>query len=77
MKIIRNFLEYDTDKSTKVAIINNSATLYKTDNNNWFSYEDITNDFNALTEKEVVGILEEYGRYDTIKQYLGHLIKDA
>ena len=74
MKIIRNFLEYDTDKSTKVAIINNSATLYKTDNNNWFSYEDITNDFNALTEKEVVEILEVYGRYDTIKQYLGHLI---
>lgn len=77
MIIIRDLLKYDTEKAIKIATFNNSMVLYKTNNDNWFTYEEINNNFNALSEEEAAEILGSYGRYELLEQYFKHLVKDA
>ena len=77
MKFIKNLLRYDTDKATGVAGFNNTTVLYKTENGNWFTYEEVTNDFRVKNEDEVVKLLEEYGRNDLLEEHFSDRIKDA
>lgn len=81
MKIIQNLIRYDTDKATEIAKIgddkNNPIVLYKTDNGNWFTYQDVHNSFIFLTEREAALMMERYNKLDLLEEYFSHLLKDA
>ena len=77
MKFIKNLLRYDTDKAAIIATFNNTVALYKTENGNWFTYEETTNNFKARSEDEAVTLLEEYGRYELLEEHFSDRIKDA